>query len=759
MFGLSAFLAPFAAVGAGSVPVITGINYDIIDIAGSGQRIVIAVTDSTGCTGATIGGVALTSFAIDDATHVSGIAGAHAAGVVDVVVTNGAGPSTTGTGMVEYWSPASSSVAPIHDFDPHVASSLTMVASKVSVMNDLVGVMHQRQTTDASRPTLNASDSSYGGKTTLNMSASCFIPDADASMAGPITEIVIGHMTVDSCAFLTSYPDASPYNSLWRKDNHARFYNYPPAGGITDVTDTTTTVSTPTVIMFEDDMSAGTGASRICATKNLSVFPVAKTTLWKPTTKLGVGYGNAGISKATGTIARVLIFGGILTQADKVHLAGYLSHRYGLAVTASGSSFAVTSISPTSGTERGGTSVTITGTGFTGATSASVGGLTLNSFTVVNDTTITGTTKMQPPGLKSISVTNGTTETKTNAYTFNAVGKYTSGIPFRGINRAGPEYGEEWDGWNGQSWFEIPTGTPLANEIAHFKSKGFNVIRLPFSWNRMQHTLNGALASTYSTNYKNLVTALTNAGFRVIVDCHNYVRYATSAWSGDTEIAGFTVRTLGDGTLTMAHLVDLWTKVAGLFVDNHYVQFGLMNEAHNFTLNNNTYYTGLNSIIAAIRGAGATSQLILVPNSDGSNVEHWSTWTGTTGGGDTDDVNALTITDSANNYAFDFHCYIDNPGSSTAFNTKLAELTTWLRTNGKKGYLTEGFSNKSSANGSAAFGNLMSYLNTNNDVWIGITPWNLDPYEYTIQDGNGAHTIDGTCMSWYSPYLTSGIVT
>lgn len=756
MFGLSAFLAPFAAV-TGSVPVITGINYDIIDIAGGGQRVVVHVDSSTGCTGMTIGGVACTGFAIDDATHVSGVPGARAAGTADVIVTNAAGPSNPllgGTGMVEYWSPkqvATGSKDAYFDTDKGVT---TVSGGKVSNWDSQGTTAYAfAQGTDASRPAQTAS--SFGAIPGL------VLDGVDDVLIGAITGVetysifVVAKWTStdDTSGSAFDVPLTITGSSGWggfgASAGQVAWKNYDRSmvlrgAGLNDGSAHLigVTCDSGAVKLWADGLQQGAD------------FTPGNTSAY--VTKIGSGRSGSPDVPGdffAGTIGAVVILQGVISADNRTRLYEWAKQRFGVMGTS------VTSISPTSGTERGGTSVTITGTGFTGATSASVGGLTLNSFTVVNDTTITGTTKMQVPGAKNVSVVNGTTATKSNAFTFNAVGKYTSGIPFRGINRPGPEYGEDWDGWNGQSWFEIPTGTPLTNEIAHFKSKGFNVIRLPFSWNRMQHTLNGALASTYSTNYKNLVTALTNAGFRVIVDCHNYVRYATSAWSGDTEIAGFTVRTLGDGTLTMAHLVDLWTKVAGLFVDNHYVQFGLMNEAHNFTLNNNTYYTGLNSIIAAIRGAGATSQLILVPNSDGSNVEHWSTWTGTTGGGDLDSVNALTITDSANNYAFDFHCYIDNPGSSTAFNTKLSELTTWLRTNGKKGYLTEGFSDKSSTYGSAAFGSLMSYLNTNNDVWIGITPWNLDPYEYTIQDGNGAHTIDGTCMSWYSPYLTSGIVT
>lgn len=103
--GLGSLLLGARGVTAGGPPVIIGVDHDVVDISGGGQPVVVQVDSSTGCTGITIGGVACTSFTVVDATHVSGIPGAHAAGVVDVVVTNGAGPSTTGTGLVEYWSP------------------------------------------------------------------------------------------------------------------------------------------------------------------------------------------------------------------------------------------------------------------------------------------------------------------------------------------------------------------------------------------------------------------------------------------------------------------------------------------------------------------------------------------------------------------------------------------------------------------------------------------------------------------------------
>lgn len=94
----------------GAVPVVSAVSYGVVDLAGGGERVVVTVDSSTGCTTIAAGGVNFTSFAIDDGTHVSGIPGAHAAGVVDVVVTNATGPSTTGTGLIEYFAP--------HDLSP-----------------------------------------------------------------------------------------------------------------------------------------------------------------------------------------------------------------------------------------------------------------------------------------------------------------------------------------------------------------------------------------------------------------------------------------------------------------------------------------------------------------------------------------------------------------------------------------------------------------------------------------------------------------
>ncbi|MBL9011255.1 MAG: HYR domain-containing protein [Alphaproteobacteria bacterium] len=64
----------------------------------------------------------------------------------------------------------------------------------------------------------------------------------------------------------------------------------------------------------------------------------------------------------------------------------------------------VSSITPNSGPIAGGTAVSISGSGFTGATGATIGGAAVTSFVVVNNTTITGVTPARTAGAKTVTV-------------------------------------------------------------------------------------------------------------------------------------------------------------------------------------------------------------------------------------------------------------------------------------------------------------------------------------------------------------------
>jgi Bacterial Ig-like domain (group 3)/IPT/TIG domain/Tyrosine-protein kinase ephrin type A/B receptor-like len=92
----------------------------------------------------------------------------------------------------------------------------------------------------------------------------------------------------------------------------------------------------------------------------------------------------------------------------------------------------VTGVSPASGPLAGGTSVTITGSGFTGASAVAFGATAATSFTVNSDTSITATAPAGASvGAVDVTVTtpNGTSATSQNdQYTYTPVGSATASL-------------------------------------------------------------------------------------------------------------------------------------------------------------------------------------------------------------------------------------------------------------------------------------------------------------------------------------------
>lgn len=337
---------------------------------------------------------------------------------------------------------------------------------------------------------------------------------------------------------------------------------------------------------------------------------------------------------------------------------------------------------------------------------------------------------------------------------------YPTGVAWRGINRAGMEYGNDWDGWTGQTYYEMPSSTQISAELAYYKSKGFNLIRLPISWERLQHTLTGPLNTAYSTGMMNYINLATAQGFTLVLDLHNYNRYATGAFdSAGNQTVSYVQRVIGDGTLTVAHLADVWTKLANLVKTNPKVILNLMNEPHDLPMTSTTWFSGIQTVINAVRATGST-QLILVPNTRASDVGHWHTWA--PGGGPLDSVAALAITDSANNYAFDMHSYYpEGYGSNdeSSYGAQLTAVTNWARTHGKKLFLSEMGIPTQQSYAQAQITNALTFMNNNSDVWVGWSPWDLAPWQLTTNTHTADYTSNGrTPINWYAAFLTANFL-
>ncbi|WP_168187246.1 IPT/TIG domain-containing protein [Salinibacterium sp. UTAS2018] len=100
---------------------------------------------------------------------------------------------------------------------------------------------------------------------------------------------------------------------------------------------------------------------------------------------------------------------------------------------------AVTLVSPNAGPLEGGTEVTITGTGFTGATGVTFDGEDGTSFTVVSDTEITVTSPAHDAGIAEIVIQHPIADTVAGGFTYAA-----SGIPI--VNSMSPLRGPDTGG-------------------------------------------------------------------------------------------------------------------------------------------------------------------------------------------------------------------------------------------------------------------------------------------------------------------------
>ena len=151
-----------------------------------------------------------------------------------------------------------------------------------------------------------------------------------------------------------------------------------------------------------------------------------------PVSLTGTGFLTGATVKLGGTAASsvVVVNSTLITATTAAHAAGAVSvvvtntdGQSGTLTngyTYTNSAPAVISIAPGSGSTSGGTSVTITGTGFLTGATVKLGGTAASSVVVVNSTSITATSSAHAAGAVSVVVTNtdGQSGTLTNGYTY-----------------------------------------------------------------------------------------------------------------------------------------------------------------------------------------------------------------------------------------------------------------------------------------------------------------------------------------------------
>jgi len=296
-------------------------------------------------------------------------------------------------------------------------------------------------------------------------------------------------------------------------------------------------------------------------------------------------------------------------------------------------------------------------------------------------------------------------------------------IRYTGVNLFGAEFGQQHLPGTYVTDYIYPNQT----EVDYFKGKGMNIVRLPFRWERLQHTNNIALDSTELGRLNTFVSATTAKGVYVILDPHNFQRYYPNPNNFQSSSQGLVGAIVPDSVFT-----NFWSRVAAIYKTNNHVIFNLMNEPN--TMPTEQLVASENAAIASIREAGATN-LILVPGNGYTGAWTWyNNYYGTPNA-----VALLNIVDAGNNYAYDVHQYLDSDGSGTSTNIgsptigleRLANFTNWLHHNNKKGFLGE-FAvadvTIGGGIGDEAINNMLAYVETNADVWLGWTWWAAGPY-------------------------------
>ncbi|MGE4286742.1 MAG: cellulase family glycosylhydrolase [Phycisphaerae bacterium] len=295
-------------------------------------------------------------------------------------------------------------------------------------------------------------------------------------------------------------------------------------------------------------------------------------------------------------------------------------------------------------------------------------------------------------------------------------------IAYRGVNLSCAEFaGDKLPGE-----FNRHYTYPTEAEIDYYSGKGMNLFRLCFQWERIQPKAGEEFKADEFARLDKVVTWATAKDCFTILDPHNYARYYGKTIGADAPEGCF---------------ADLWKRLAEKYKDNPKVIFGLINEPHDMPTE--LWLAQANEAIAAIRQTGA-GNLILVPGNGWTGAWTWQKdWYGT--------PNAkvmLNVKDSANNFAYEVHQYLDEDGSGrspdcvskTIGSERLKEFTEWLRANNKRALLGE-FGVAANETALAALDDITLYLESNSDTWIGWSYWAAGPwwgdYMYSIEPAGG----------------------
>jgi glucose/arabinose dehydrogenase len=408
----------------------------------------------TGAT-VTLGGTAATNVVVVSSTSITAKTAAHAAGAVNVVVTNTDTQSGTLTNGFTYnaaptvtsISPTSGSTAggtPVTIGGTGFVTGATVTLGGTAATNVVVvsstsiTAKTAAHAAGAVNVVVTNTDTQSG---TLTNGYTYTNPAPTVTSISPTSGSTLGGtpVTIGGTGFLTGATVTLGGTA---------------ATGVVVVSSTTITATTGAhaagtvnVVVTNTDTQSGTLTSGYTYTNPAptvtSISPTSGPALGgTPVTIGGTGFLTGATVTLGGTAATgvVVVSSTTITATTAAHAAGTVSVVVTNTDTQSGSlpngftynaAPTVTSISPTSGSTAGGTPVTIRGTGFLTGATVTLGGTAATGVVVVNSTTITATTGAHAAGTVNVVVTNTDTQsgTLTNGFTYSVISSVSSISP------------------------------------------------------------------------------------------------------------------------------------------------------------------------------------------------------------------------------------------------------------------------------------------------------------------------------------------
>jgi len=283
-----------------------------------------------------------------------------------------------------------------------------------------------------------------------------------------------------------------------------------------------------------------------------------------------------------------------------------------------------------------------------------------------------------------------------------------------------------------------PTGQnklKIAWDMDYYKARGLKLLRLNYTWEVIQPVLGQALTpwTMECTHY--VLDQAAARGMKVIIDLHNYGRYAVnnnggSGWGGSDE------KIIGQPGVPRTAIAEIWTRLATEF-NAHPALFAydLMNEPHD--MGDDTLWPDLaQRATTAIRAVDTVTPIMV-------SGDNWSSGDGWRMGPNEN----LNIIDPSNKIIYQAHIYFDAYGSGQYNQTydtyggtpnigvdRARPFVEWLQAHNFKGFVGEfgvpEANNPAQPGGDvrwyATLDNFLHYLTANGvaaTVWAGGYMW------------------------------------